>query len=150
MERDQELATNPSPDVMIPSQFHLYDESEQQAKGRKEHKMTNGGMEQGLNGGMKQQVNGGTEQPVNGRGDQPSEDGCSGADHGRSERPGSRCLLHTSVLPAPVTSRQTGRRSIQPMELLDFDLPQQYPFLDDIDIKLLKVSSCGWRVYGRV
>ena len=66
MERDQELATNPSPDVMIPSQFHLYDESEQQAIGRKEQKMTNGGMEQGLNGGMQHQVNGRFEQQVNG------------------------------------------------------------------------------------
>ena len=115
---------------------------EQGLNGGMQHQV-NGGFEQQVNGGMKQQVNEGTEQPVNGRSDQPSEAGCSCADHGRSERPGSRCLLHPSVFPAPVTSRQAGRRSIQQIELLDFDLPQQYPVLDDIDMKLLKVSSCG-------
>ena len=176
MEQGQELATDPYPDV-TPSQFYSYDGSEQQVKCRKEQKMTNGGMDQGPNGGMqhqvnggfeqqvndgmkqqvnsgfeqqvndgmKQQVNGGTEQQANGRSDQPSEAGCSSADHGRSERPGSRCSLHPSVLPVPVTSRQAGRGSIQQVEL-----PQQHPVLDDIDMKLWKVSNCGWRVCGRV
>lgn len=154
MEQGQELATDPFPDVMTPSQFHLRDESEQQVKGGQEQKMMNGGMEQGLNGGMQhqvnggieQRVNGGTEQQANGGSDQPSEDGCSCVDHGRSERPGSRCSLHPSVLPVPVTSRQTGRGSMQQMELLDFDLPQHHPVLDDIDMKLWKGSSCGWKV----
>ena len=113
MEQGQELATDPFPDVMTPSQFHLCDGSEQQVKGRQEQKMKNGGMEQGLNGGMQHQVNGGS--------DQPSEAGCSCADHGRSERPGSRCSLHPSVLPVPVTSRQACFQSLSCMfsELVD-------------------------------
>ena len=124
MEQGQGLATDPFSDSMTPPQC------EQQVKGRQEQMMMSGGMEQSLN------VNEGTEQQVNGGSVQPSEAACSCAEDGGSEQKGS-----------PVTSRQAGKRSIQQIELLE--LPQ-HQVLDDIDMKLLKVSSCGWRVCGRV